>query len=363
MGFRVIGCRGAIAAAIAATGLAHAQSLTQDINAFATDTGQYNLVVFGGATLNGSSDTQGGIAVEGNLAIGGSWTLASQVAAGSNPSLYLGGSLSLSGTTYLNNGYASTPALKSAQWTWNSSQKQLSSGSQVLGINSSGAYTTTNPITNPAPASWTWSTAQSGLRSASTALGNATATGTISVSGQSLLFTAPSGQTSGVVVFNLCASSLSGGVYDGQTFTNVQVNVPAGLNYVINVVNIASGETFFGSGVNVNAGLNDNQLLWNFEGSATFTIGGGGSFYGSILAPQSAITDNASINGQVAAATFVDNGVELHDTNFTPIQGLVPESFAFAWWAAGLCGAAVIFRRLSRRLSTSLRSHRGRLQH
>jgi len=332
-----------ILAAIAA-GIAHAQTVTQDLNNFAIDTGQYNLVVFGNTTLNGSSDTGGGIAVEGNLSIGGAWTIASQVSAGSNPSLYVSGSLTLSGISYLNNGYASTPGLSSKTWSWNSSQKQLSNGSQILAVNSSGTYTTTSPISNPAPSGWVWSTVNSNFKSISTALGGAAATGTIGVSGQNLTFTPPGGQTSGVVVFTLDASKFSGNTYNGQAFSNVTVNVPAGINYVINVVNIASGQTFFGSGVNSNAGLNDNQLLWNFEGSKSFTIGAGGGFYGSILAPTSTVTGNASINGQVVVASFSDPGDELHDSNFTPIAALVPESRAFFGWSAGLCAAAILFR-------------------
>jgi choice-of-anchor A domain-containing protein len=188
----------------------------------------------------------------------------------------------------------------------------------------------------------------SNFASISAGLSRAAATGSISVSAQNLLFS--TNQTSGVVVFSLDASSLSGNTYNGQTFSNLQINVPTGVNYVINVVNIASGQTLFGSGVNFNAGLNNSQLLWNFEGSSNFTLSAGGNFYGSILAPASTITDNTTINGQVVASAFVDQGVELHDTDFAVVSAVVPESRAFAGWAAGLCLAGVAFhRRLLRR--------------
>lgn len=335
--------------AVFSAGLARAQTLMQDLNDFASDTGQYNLVAIGDVTLNGSSDTQGGIAVGGSLSIGGSWTIASQSGAGADPSLYVAGSVSLSGVTYVNNGYASLPGLSSSQWTWNSGQKVLSENSNSsngLGINASGSYASSSPLSNPKPSGWNWSTLQSKYESISNALGNATATGTISVdSGQNLVFTPPSGQTGGVVVFDLDASKLSGNTYEGSAFSNIQIDVPAGVNYVINVVNLACDQTLFGSGVNFNSGANDDQVLWNFVGSSSnVTIGGGGNFYGSILAPTDAITDNTTIDGQVVASSFVDNGVELHDDGFTPTQVLVPESGGAFGWAAGLCAAVAAAR-------------------
>ncbi len=350
------GCSLALLAALTA-GVAHAQTLIEDLNSFATDTGQYNLITFGNATLSGSSDTQGGIAIGGSLTIGGSWTIASQTGAGSNPSFYVNGStLSLSGNTQLNNGYASAPNVSSHTWKWDSTRNEFYTGKESNGndlntTNASGTYAHSNPITNPAPSGWNWTTQNSDFTTISTNLNNATANGAISVSGQNLVFTPPVGMTNGVAVFSMDASLWSGNSYNGQTVSNIQINVPSGIDYVINVVNVSSGQTLFGSGVNFNSGSNDNQLLWNFEGSSnTFTLSDGGNFYGSVLAPTATITDGTTIDGQVVANAFSDSGVELHDSTFTPVSVLVPEAGTFTWWALGLCGAAVLFRRRPRRL-------------
>lgn len=320
-----------------------------DLNDFADDTSGYNLLSFGNVDLEGSSDTQGGIAVGGSLTIGGAWTIASETTPGSNPSLFAAGSVSLSGTTDLNNGYAALSGLSTSQWTWSSSQQNLTKNgtSDILHVNSSGSNTTTNPITNPTPTGWNWSTLQSSLETVSSNLASATATGTISVSNGNLVFSGGSGS---VVVFDLDASELSGDSYNGQSFSNIQINVPTGVNYVINVTNLSCNTTLFDSGINFNAGTNDNQLLWNFEGcSNSITIGGGGNFYGSILAPDMDITDDTTIDGQVVASAFTDTGVELHDSSFSPAQVLVPEPADFALWASGLCAAAWALRRLTRR--------------
>jgi choice-of-anchor A domain-containing protein len=365
----------ALAAALAgAPGALRAQTLIGDLDNFAADTGQYNLLAFGNVDLEGSSDTQGGIAVGGNLTIGGSWTIASQTAPGSNPALYLNGSLSLSGTTHLNNGYAATPNVNAgsggsgrsfsfgrghgggATWNWDSRNNELYTGDENSGnalstANSSAAYAHDNPVANPTPQDWDWSSLQSSLEAVSSDLGGATANGTISVSGQNLVFSPPSGMTSGVAVFTLDASQLSGDYYGGQRISNIQINVPSGIDYVINVINLANTQTLFGSGINFNSGANDDQLLWNFVGDqycdpgTSVTIGGGGNFYGSVLAPGSTVTASTTINGQVVANDFTDTGVELHDAGFNAVQVLVPEAGTFAWWALALCGAAVLLRR------------------
>jgi choice-of-anchor A domain-containing protein len=335
--------------AVLTVGVGRAQTLIDDLDNFATDTSQYNLMAFGNVSLEGSSDTQGGIAVGGSLTIGGSWTIASQSAPGSDPSLYLAGSsLSLSGTSDVDNGYAAMHALSSRSWKWKSSQNELYSSSNSgnsLTMNSGGG----DPINNTeSPANW--SSLQSDFETISTSLGSATANGTISVSGQNLVFSPPSGMTSGIAVFTLDASQLSSGEYDGQRISNIQINVPSGIDYVINVINLANNQTLFGSGINFNSGTNDDQLLWNFEGNAcgngtTFTISDGGNFYGSILAPDATLTDSTTVDGQVVADNFTDTGVELHDTGFSPVQVLVPEAGTYAWWALGLCGAAVVLVR------------------
>jgi len=328
--------------AILVGGAAFGQSVVTDVGTFANDVRNYNLITLGNATLSGSSDTQGGIAIGGNLTFGGSWTIASNVGTGSatDPSLYVNGQMTLSGTDYLNNGYASTPNL-TGSWNWNSGQKNFTGGGGTLHINASdSSYDSSSPKTNPAPSGWNWTTLASSFNSISSGLAAATPTGTIAVSGGNLNFN--SSATSGVVVFDLDASKLSGATYNGSSFSNIQISVPTGVNYVINVLNLCDGQTLFGSGVNFNSGTNDDELLWNFSQTTNVNVSLGGNFYGAILAPDVNITDSTTINGQVVADSFTDNGVELHDTDFVPVAGLVPEPRTFALWTLALCGAMVL---------------------
>lgn len=346
----------AIVAALTTEGL-RAQTLAQDLLNFQNDTDQYNLIAFDSATFNGSSDTQGGIAVQTSLTFAGDWSIASATTPGSNPSLFFSGSaLSVTGETkVLTNGTISAESLSRSTWTWTGSSPPTGENANTLytGSYSSGnqiyASGSTNPFTTAGPSGWSWSSESSKLQSISSALANATATGTIGVSGGSLVFTPPAGTTSGsVVVFNLNASLLTdnGTEYNGQAFSSLSFDVPSGVNYVINVCDLSSGETLFGSGVNFNSFTNDDQVLWNIEGDQTVTIGGSGStFYGSILAPESTITDNATINGQVVADNYTNPGTELHDIGFEAVSALVPETSTFAMWAVGLCGAVVLMRR------------------
>jgi choice-of-anchor A domain-containing protein len=328
---------------------AQAQSVAQDLQNFVTYSDTYNLITFGNTTLGGSSDTQGGIAVGGNLSLGGSWTIASQVSADPNPSLYVAGQLTLNGTSMQNNGYASLPGLNPNDWTWNSSQKELTGSDGTLEMNSSDSRASTNPIDNPIPSGWNWTTEQNEYDSISTSLARASTNGTISVSGGNLDFNTT--VTSGVAVFDLDAADLSGNSYNGNSFSNIQISVPTGVDYVINVTNLASGQTLFGSGANFNSGSNDNQLLWNFEGpsegTGSVTISDGGNFYGSVLAPKVSITDDTTVDGQVVADSFDDCGVELHDSDFSDV--LVPEPSAFAIGVLALCAAAVVPAVISRR--------------
>jgi choice-of-anchor A domain-containing protein len=246
-----------------------------------------------------------------------------------------------------NQGYATltgiTTGTAPGDWTWNSSTKQLTKGSDELTMNSSDARASTNPTANPIPPGWSWSAEQTEYDNISTSLaGMSVGSDTISVDGGgNLQFNTT--VTSGVAVFDLDASLFCGNQYNGQTVNNVSINVPTGVNYVINVTGLTQGEALF-SGVNFNSGTNDSSVLWNLEptgGVTAVTIDNGGNLYGSVLAPTLNVTDDTTIDGQVVADSFTDNGVELHDDTFTPEQVLVPESSAFALGALALCGVAV----------------------
>jgi choice-of-anchor A domain-containing protein len=335
-------------------------STTQDVDNLSTDYENFNLISLGSASFNNYGDTQGSLAVNGSLTLSGSGSIGDNpIATGnsawnSNPSLYVTGQLNLGSgtTTSLNSGYAALPGLTSGNWSWNSGQKTLTAhgynGGSLSSVNAGTANAGNNPIGNPAPAGWNWTTLQTSLNSISSSLAAAAANGSIAVgSSQNLEFIAPTGQTTGVAVFNLNANLLSGNTYNGQTFSNIQVDVPAGLTYVINVVN-AAGTTIFGSGVNFNSGTNDNQLLWNITGSGTVSISNGGYFYGSILAPTTTIDTTSVIDGQVAAGGFSDSNAELHGDEFSPAAVATPEPATYALWAVGICTVGIAFRRFQK---------------
>jgi choice-of-anchor A domain-containing protein len=355
--------RGSILIALVAiaTVAGRAQSLMQDLNTYYNDVNGYNLIAFGNVTLqNGPADIQGGIAVGGTLTVSTSnWQVGSQNTPGSDPSLYVAGGLSLSSgvTLSVTNGYASLPGLSTSQWTWNyvsgnNSTKTLTKGTETVSeVNSSSSQSTLNPINRTTNPSWNFSTLQTTYENLSTSLGDATANGTIAVNGaQTLVFTPPASPPGDVAVFTLDASKLSGGdYYNGSYFTGIELNVPAGVNYVINVINVSSNQTLFGSNISfTGSSTYDDQVLWNFEGcSYSFTVTDGSYFYGSILAPEAnPIDDNSTIDGNVVTDGFIDNGVELHDDDsFVPVQILVPEASTYGWWALGLCGLGIAVRR------------------
>jgi choice-of-anchor A domain-containing protein len=323
-------------------------SVLQQLETFDTDVRNYNVISFGNSNFTNFGDTQGPLAILGNLYLDGGTVAAqpSNFGVSSDPTLYVTGQLTLNGTTQLNSGYASTPGLTPSAWSWNATQKQLTGGGGVLSsANTSAPDASIDPINNPAPASWNWTTLASQFGSIASTLAAAPTTGTITVNSQNLIFTAPASPTNGVAVFTLDASKISGNTYDGQTFSNIQINVPTGVTDVINVIN-ASGTTIFGSGANFNAGTNDSSLLWNIEGSGTVTLGGG-QFIGAILAPNAVIDNgsNTAVSGQIVADGFNDTGAETHFTAFAVASVVVPEPAAFAWGAVGLCGLGIVLRR------------------
>ncbi|HEY3755177.1 MAG TPA: collagen-binding domain-containing protein [Opitutaceae bacterium] len=344
-----------VAAALAAP-QAFGQTVASSLSNFASSLDDYNLVSINNSTFNAAGDTQGGIAVGGSLTVINTTYVATggfgDVPSNGAPTLYVAGNLNLSGSTLgINAGYAALPGLTSSNWTWNANQKVLTEENggtgQFTEANGSGDYAGTSPLVNPIPKNWNWQTLASSLRTDSTTLGNTAANGSISVNSGNLIFTPNTTPSNGsAVIFTLNAALISGNTYNGQTFSNISINVPTDVNYVINVVN-AAGTTLFGSGANFNSGSNNNQLLWNFVGSSgTVTLGNGGSFYGSILSPSMNVnTGGVTVNGQVGASSFSDSNAELHFEGFDAVAVVVPEPLTFALWGVGLCGVAIVIRR------------------
>jgi choice-of-anchor A domain-containing protein len=349
--FRPRSFRPLLLAALIPAGL-NAQTLIDDLNGFVADAGGYNLVTFGEATLGSGSVTEGGMAVGGDLTVlGGTAKIANSGWTAPTPSLYVGGALSLTAKTVLESGDASAAdAGNASNWTWYVNKKGtvhelqgVADSSDLLQLKTS----TTDPLTN----AWTPTTGSAAdFSSIAAGLAAADATGTISVGNNGdLTFTPPADVTGGPVYFDLDASLLNaaGDSYDGSAFSTIKINVPTGIDYIINLVGAASDQTLF-SGVNFNSGTNDNQLLWNFaDATGTVTLANSKTFYGAILAPRAAIADNAAaVSGQVVAASLNQmSGGTGQKLEFSAFTVLVPECPAFAWWALGLCAAGVVVRR------------------
>lgn len=330
-----------------------AQAYVQAVSDFDTLMREYNLVSLGNASISGN-DTWGGLAVAGNLTLNSVpvANLSSVSNTGSDPTLYVSGQLILNGDSQLNNGYASISSSANSGYTLSGNQFIGSNGKLLLNSNSS------NPLTNAGPANWNWSTIGSQAVSISQTLASAAQSGTIAVntSNQTLTFSSTS-TDAGVVVFNLDASLLGSGTFNGQNFSNINFSLAADQTAVVNVSN-AAGHTIFGNGnMNLSSDI-ASRLLWNItDTSGSVSLGNGGQFYGSVLAPLVDLTNyNSSINGQVLAGSLTYSGAELHDTPFTPVGitvgVLVPEPSTYALWGVGLCAAGFVLRR---RLQTARR--------
>ena len=358
-----------IAGVAAGAGLlprAAAQTAASDVAQFSQIVRNYNLVTFGNANLASiGSDTEGPLAVGGNLSLSGSPLVnLAQFQSSSDPALYVAGQLSIANqaTATLNHGYASLPGM-TGLGSWDSTQKRYTTPSANGGglLSTINAY---NPVTNPragldprsnpAPASWNFAALKTQAVAVSNSLAGLSATGTISVANNSLVFDA--GGHTGIVVFDLDASLLNGNTYNGsQTFSNLSFTIPTSTEFVVNVFN-ANGKTLFGTGSGINfnppggtAGA--SQLLWNFVTGASdisTTLGNGGEFYGSVLAPMVNLANasNAPLNGQIVADSIVYANAPLYYTAFVAI----PEPAA---GAAVLGLLALAFARRFRRRALS----------
>jgi choice-of-anchor A domain-containing protein len=338
-----------VAMIFAAATQGRAQTYLAEMSGFEQLARNYNAVVFNNATFNNYGDTWGPLAVGGNLSLnGGAVAIKPDLFTPSgDPTLYVNGQLLLSNDVHLNSGYASTPNV-TGSWTFsNDNQRKFSNGSgKLYSANSSDPQANTSPIDNPAPANWNWASIQSTATSLSESLAAVAASGTISVNGSQTLVFSPSSTNAGTVVFNLDASLLGSGTYNGQHFSNLQFNMGSDQNFAINVLN-ANGRTLFGQGVNFNNPGNADRLLWNLSGSGSVNLGNGGQFYGSVLAPQMNVSNsnNASINGQIIVGGLSYSNAELHYTDFSPIGVLVPEPSTYAMWTLVCCGAALWWHR------------------
>jgi choice-of-anchor A domain-containing protein len=321
-------------------------SVEESVVTFDTLVRDYNVITSGNLTLN-NTHTDGGIAVGGNLNLSGNNVLVmhSDTVTGNSPSVYLNGQLNVSSNTYLSSGYVYAPNLSnSTTYVNNGGQRSLQNGGS-LSYNTSHPDSYVDPRLAPGPTGvWDPVSTVSTLASVSGYLAAATPTGTINFTSNSIQLS--TGLTTGVAVFNLDASTIT-----GLSNIALQINVPADMVFVINVFN-ADGTTLFGGGgMNFNAGQNNDQLLWNIVADSnpatSSTVNLGTNFYGSILAPMIDLTNGSGgeqnyVNGQVVAASYTHNGAEIHHVDFSaPVTfSAVPEPST--WGLFGLAGCVTM---------------------
>ncbi|MFF4169402.1 choice-of-anchor A family protein [Streptomyces sp. NPDC001744] len=151
------------------------------------------------------------------------------------------------------------------------------------------------------------------LRGESAALGALKPTGTTVRSGQSVTFKGGNG-ASGPQVFEISAKDLDGtSSFDFENIpgnSSVVVNVTGGQPVGISPLSVG----FNGDRVDVydsaRFGEAASRILYNFEASPSITLGGGGNFMGSILAPKASADLTASTNGRV----YVGGNLRTHGT-------------------------------------------------
>lgn len=326
-------------------------AVEQAVVDFQSLTRNYNLITLGNATLT-NTHTDGAVAVMGNLTLrnGTDLVLHGQTLNSSDPAVYVNGQISLQNDSKLLNGYIYAPNLNSStNWNSNPGQRWLESSSGKMWVNSNHAYASTNPRNTPAPTGWDLASTTSQLAAVSSTLGAAASTGTINFSNNSIQLN--TSLTSGVVIFNVDASQLA-----SISNTNIQINVPSDMVYVINVHNAAGQTLFGGGGNNGNAGQNNDQLLWNIlpdsDPNTSNSVNLGANFYGSILAPLVDInSDGRYVNGQVVANNYTQNSAEIHYVKFDAPIVFTPVPEPQTWGLFGVAGCAFLmfWRRRARR--------------
>lgn len=324
-------------------------SVEEAVVSFDKLTRNYNIITSGNLTLN-QTHTDGAVAVGGNLSLSGSDLVLKSNTLGKDPAVYVNGQITLSNESKLLAGYAYTPNLSTKTGPTyeqpNAGQRWLTNGSGgKLSFNTTDANSYIDPRNSPGPVGWDLASTNQQLVLVSAALADATATGTITFSNNKITLT--TSLTSGVVIFDLDASKLA-----NLSNTNIQIDVPADMVFVINVRN-ADGTTLFGGGGNnVNVGTNNDQLLWNIiadnDSKTSNTVTLGTNLYGSILAPLIDLNNgqNKYVNGQVVAGSYTQNGAEVHYVDFNaPVTfSAVPEPATYGMMGIGACAALMIWR-------------------
>lgn len=173
------------------------------------------------------------------------------------------------------------------------------------------------------------------IKKESAALGALKATGTTTAKGGSVTFRSTGPAKGDLQVFEISAADING----ASTFSFE--SIPAGTSVVVNVtgsqaVRISPMAVGF-NGDRVDAyssskfGEAASRILYNFQDSDSLTLGGGGNFMGSVLAPEASADITASTNGRLYIGgdlTTHGTGNESHNYpwNGTPPFSCTPDT-------------------------------------
>ncbi|MFE6662840.1 choice-of-anchor A family protein [Streptomyces sp. NPDC057697] len=148
----------------------------------------------------------------------------------------------------------------------------------------------------------------------SASLGKLKPTGTTVRTGETVTFKSTGAGTGDLQVFEISAAELDG----ASSFTFE--SIPDGDSVVVNVtgshaVSMAPMSVGFNNDrvdvySSAHFGEAASRILYNFAGAPSLTLGGGGNFMGSILAPKASADFTASTNGRV----YVGGDIRTHGT-------------------------------------------------
>ncbi len=301
-----------------------AAALSVPMAAHAADLGtanSFNVWVLGNASITGSTDAEGAIAVGGNLNLPTTYTAEGHNAGGTigtdtNVAAYIGGNVSGGGQLGANNsGNVYIGGTNSDSLQLNGGKLFTSVSSSIFASQAAYSHAQSSYLSTLAGTTVDTSNFNQWTLDASTAK-------TYTVGSDTL------------AVFNVAASALSDNAI-------ININNAGSDTVLINVTGSLNGVTWNADAQNFNG---KSKLLWNYTGSDSFTIGR--QFDGSLLAANASVTQssNGQVDGTLIANNWVNQGSEDHSYIFNgnlPTPPAVPEA-ASVWGFGAMMGVAGI---------------------